>query len=321
MISKIENKKQELTYINIQLPLFYLKYSIIESRKICIIRLLLFWCIIFLFNGCSTKQALSHNLLISAQNNINKRFKVKSGDTILLYNLMEDCRNNKTLFNNNYAKIINNKNYNYSFIKSLPKKSAQSYKDLNNIAIRKIFQLYEYCSFLKQKYNITISKTLANSLSTKKPYNKFGSLDRLDKINKEIQYLPIFFPQDKATITSFLGVKRRINCRKSRLHKGIDLQGKRHSFIYSAANGKVEFAGKMNGYGSIVIINHGPLFKTKYAHLSSIAVKTNDNIIRGQKIGHQGSTGNAQGEHLHFEVLFNNVHLNPIDFVASELLR
>jgi murein DD-endopeptidase MepM/ murein hydrolase activator NlpD len=89
--------------------------------------------------------------------------------------------------------------------------------------------------------------------------------------------------------------------RGRRFHHGIDIRAKKGTKIYSAAKGVVEFAGTMNGYGRIVVIRHTN-FKTAYAHLNSIEVSQGQKVAGSTIIGEVGTSGNASGPHLHFEV-------------------
>jgi murein DD-endopeptidase MepM/ murein hydrolase activator NlpD len=89
--------------------------------------------------------------------------------------------------------------------------------------------------------------------------------------------------------------------RGRRLHAGVDIRARYGTPIGAASAGKVEFAGRKNGYGRIVIIRHQGI-KTAYAHLSSIAVDEGDYVDAGEEIGAVGTSGNSSGPHLHFEI-------------------
>jgi murein DD-endopeptidase MepM/ murein hydrolase activator NlpD len=81
----------------------------------------------------------------------------------------------------------------------------------------------------------------------------------------------------------------------------------------AADNGTVSVLPFMpGGYGNYVIIDHGNGYKTLYAHLSQIYVVSGQTVSRGSAIGKMGSTGRSTGTHLHFEVILNGTHLNPI---------
>ncbi|MHB8183731.1 MAG: M23 family metallopeptidase [Candidatus Desulforudaceae bacterium] len=74
-------------------------------------------------------------------------------------------------------------------------------------------------------------------------------------------------------------------------------------------------AGWGGGYGRMVDISHGGGVVTRYAHMSSIAVSSGQEVNRGELIGYVGSSGNSSGPHLHFEVIVNGTQLNPINYL------
>ena len=100
-------------------------------------------------------------------------------------------------------------------------------------------------------------------------------------------------------------------------HTGLDLVAYRRAPIVASAPGKVSFAGTKVGYGRVVEIDHGNGFKTRYAHLDSIAVKAGDKVALGQKIGAMGSSGRSTGTHLHYEVWFRGTAYDPIKFLRA----
>lgn len=85
-------------------------------------------------------------------------------------------------------------------------------------------------------------------------------------------------------------------------HSGIDYGCPMNTPVLASAGGTVIFAGAdTTGYGMMVIILHKADRATLYAHLSSIAVYTNQKVQQGDIIGYSGISGNATGPHLHFE--------------------
>lgn len=103
--------------------------------------------------------------------------------------------------------------------------------------------------------------------------------------------------------------------RWGRTHSGVDIGANYGSPVVSAEVGTVQRAGSKGGYGLSIDITHGGGVVTRYAHLSSVAVKAGQRVERGQFIGRAGSSGNSTGPHLHFEVLVNGVHKNPSLFI------
>lgn len=91
-------------------------------------------------------------------------------------------------------------------------------------------------------------------------------------------------------------------------HTGIDLCGSIGSKVMAVKDGEVTHAGWQNGYGNCVEIKHiddnGSVFYTFYGHMrdNSLQVTKGQQVVVGQVLGTQGSTGNSTGDHLHFEV-------------------
>lgn len=105
-----------------------------------------------------------------------------------------------------------------------------------------------------------------------------------------------------------------------RKHKGIDIGGRVGDKVVASAAGVVSYAGWQKGYGRIIIIRHGEM-QSRYAHLNEIAVKADQPVRQGQYIGQVGTSGNASGPHLHFEIRDGRqVPLNPLDFLPKDSL-
>ncbi|PWJ67055.1 MULTISPECIES: peptidoglycan DD-metalloendopeptidase family protein [unclassified Fibrobacter] len=104
--------------------------------------------------------------------------------------------------------------------------------------------------------------------------------------------------------------------RTYRMHRGVDL-GLCHGedrTIVAAFPGKVKLVrnqGRRKGYGKYVIIDHGNGLTTLYAHLASWKVKVGDELQAGDTVGVGGNTGRSFGAHLHFEMKYNGVYIDP----------
>ncbi|MEN6445112.1 MAG: LysM peptidoglycan-binding domain-containing protein [Candidatus Cloacimonas sp.] len=99
--------------------------------------------------------------------------------------------------------------------------------------------------------------------------------------------------------------------RNGRPHKGIDLGAKNGTPIYAVLDGTVVFSGVQGSYGNVVVIEHPDFVMTVYAHNEKNLVSVNDVVKQGQQIATVGSTGNAQGSHLHFEYRLKGKAINP----------
>ncbi len=98
-------------------------------------------------------------------------------------------------------------------------------------------------------------------------------------------------------------------------HKGIDIAVPYRTPIYAADGGTVTYAGWMGGYGYLVQIDHGNGYVTRYGHNSSLTVSVGMKVYKGQQIARAGSTGNSTGNHCHFEVRYNGVAKNPLNYL------
>jgi len=123
------------------------------------------------------------------------------------------------------------------------------------------------------------------------------------------------WPSDFTTnVTSGFGPRVHPITGNVRMHNGIDIAapGINGTNVLAAASGVVTFAGWQGGFGNVVIINHGNGYTTVYAHNSANLVSNGQNVVQGQVIARVGSTGNSTGPHIHFEIIRNGVHVNPM---------
>lgn len=122
-------------------------------------------------------------------------------------------------------------------------------------------------------------------------------------------YTTRFSWPSQGTISSGFGI------RHGKMHTGIDITRDRGRDIKAAGAGTVEFAGRKNGYGYTVIINHGSGYKTLYAHNARLYVKKGTRVNRGAVIARMGASGRSNGIHLHFEVRYRNKPQNPLRYL------
>jgi murein DD-endopeptidase MepM/ murein hydrolase activator NlpD len=107
-----------------------------------------------------------------------------------------------------------------------------------------------------------------------------------------------------------------------KFHRGTDVRAPHGTPIGAAGPGMVILAGRQNGYGNVVYVDHGGGLVTRYGHMQSIATKKGAAVTAGQLIGKVGATGRATGPHLHFEVRLDGRAVNPIDAMnVAELKR
>lgn len=143
------------------------------------------------------------------------------------------------------------------------------------------------------------------------------NLETIDLLRRSAQKLPFARPVGEARLTSPFGKRSDPIRKRWSMHSGIDLANRRGTPIYATAEGKVIHAGRMNGYGLIVIIQHAFGFETRYAHMSRVRVKVGQRVKRGDRVGDMGSTGRSTGTHLHYEVRKDKKPINPAKFIEA----
>ncbi|MFN3966351.1 MAG: M23 family metallopeptidase [Endomicrobiia bacterium] len=102
-------------------------------------------------------------------------------------------------------------------------------------------------------------------------------------------------------------------------HTGIDISNSQGTKIYATADGVVKYTGWAQGYGKLVVIEHGFGYETYYAHLWKILVKQGQKVLRGEVIGLMGETGTTTGIHLHYEVWVKGKLTNPKRFLDNDI--
>ena len=94
-------------------------------------------------------------------------------------------------------------------------------------------------------------------------------------------------------------------------HRGVDISAEIGTRVIAPADGVIQYADLMNGYGRTITIDHGNGITTLYGHLSGFAVSPGEQIHRGDTLGYVGSSGRSTGPHLHYEVRIFNTPVNP----------
>lgn len=104
------------------------------------------------------------------------------------------------------------------------------------------------------------------------------------------------------------------------IHTGVDLSASQGTAVHCAADGIVVHAEWSNGYGRLVVVDHGNGLQTYYGHLSRFDVVPGQEIRRGDVLGQSGSSGRVTSPHLHYEVRIGNTPVNPYPYLAKSAL-
>ena len=134
--------------------------------------------------------------------------------------------------------------------------------------------------------------------------------------------IPSIYPVNPKTvqITSPFGARFHPIRKAVVFHEGVDLAGPAGQPVYATGDGVVESTQvNFSGYGNVVVIDHGFGYKTRYAHLKEIKVVEGQVVIRGDRIGTLGSSGLSTGPHLHYEVIYRGVQINPWNYLNPDI--
>lgn len=122
-------------------------------------------------------------------------------------------------------------------------------------------------------------------------------------------------PINNARVTSSFSTSRKHPVLGyTRAHKGVDFRASTGTPIPSAGAGRVVARGYNSGHGNYIKIRHNASYETLYAHMSRFAkgVVVGTTVKQGQTIGYVGSTGLSTGPHLHYEIIKDGKHVNPM---------
>ncbi len=141
-----------------------------------------------------------------------------------------------------------------------------------------------------------------------------GFVDYFNREGKNVKKSILKTPLDGARISSSFGMRKHPISGFNKMHKGLDFAAPLGTPIYAGGNGVVEYIGRNGGYGKYIRLRHNNGYKTAYAHLSSYkkGISKGVRVDQGEIIGYVGSTGNSTGPHLHYEIIFQNKHINPL---------
>lgn len=179
------------------------------------------------------------------------------------------------------------------------------------------------------KRKVELTKDLSqriNDLDTKvgeleKSWNKIKRLgDELGEKSNNIPSIQPVLNKQLTLLTAGYGSILNPFYRTIKSHQGIDYTLAEGSSIFSTADGVVkEISDKNSTLGKTVVIDHGNGYKTSYSHLLSVLVRRGQRVERGDIIALSGNSGLSLAPHLHYEVRYNDMRVDPIHYFFMEL--
>lgn len=215
--------------------------------------------------------------------------------------------------------LIEKGDYNYRVIldsepldSSIREAGIGGSEKINTAQLQEIpFVLQEYLIFEKLKHQLDVEMQSYDEIARmyKEKSMMWASRPAIQPVsNKKLTHLHATFGERYHPLLGYL-----------RDHKGLDFTADIGTPVYATGDGVVKIAYFSGSYGNVIFINHGYEYETRYAHLSAFNVKRGQYIKRGDIIGFVGNTGLSRGPHLHYEVLYKGLQINPINFFQRDL--
>ena len=160
----------------------------------------------------------------------------------------------------------------------------------------------------------------AESLELRRLVRTVLNLHRMETIARVqmLARIPSLVPAGSGEIASAFGYR---TVPYPEFHRGVDLEADHGDTVRAAAKGVVAFAGWDGGYGNKIDIDHGNGLHTWYCHLSRVDVHEGESVTKGEPIAAVGSTGEATGPHLHYQVMRNGNPVDPTPFLQGQGAR
>lgn len=124
----------------------------------------------------------------------------------------------------------------------------------------------------------------------------------------------IHYGKEEANFADVRDYKYKGKMVDRQVHLGFDLSDVANAPVNAANTGRVVWADNLGIYGNCIVLDHGYGLQSIYGHLSRIDVKVGDIVKKGGKMGIAGSTGLAEGVHVHFGMQIDGVQINPVEW-------
>jgi len=230
-----------------------------------------------------------------------------------LYGLTQQAKHLRTEYENQRLRVEN-------------ERQRQELEKLNN----RVEKVEDTSRKLAEKSGVVENKPMPGSGGPALPLDEMGlatviaKMGRLEEdmrgyeaVLRERGYTPTLWPVQGTLEGGFGGRRNPFGGPGYEFHSGQDIEAPSGAPVISGASGKVTFVGWQNGYGQLVVVDHGGGLTTRYGHLSHIDVELNQTVARGQLLGNVGSTGRSTGPHLHYEVRINDEPVDPLPYLLQ----
>jgi len=206
----------------------------------------------------------------------------------------------------------------------------QSLFDVNTITKKELNVYYEDLGPNKYAEIVESTNQKISELSgklAKELYRLDGMVKTAYSHQEMLTHIPAIQPIDNKDLkrtASGWGMRIHPIYNIKKFHYGLDFTAPTGTPIYATGDGTIEYVipstdKASQGYGNLIIINHGYGFRTLYAHMNKFKSKAGQQVKRGEIIGYVGNTGLSTGPHLHYEVIKDGQKVNPIYYLFNSL--
>jgi len=167
---------------------------------------------------------------------------------------------------------------------------------------------------IKQLLGVPVDTQLVASAEVIRSENEISAAPLTASQSQLLRSIPTFWP-----VRGFITKAFNVTGGKSSpsYHPGIDIAVDEGTPVVASAGGVVIERGWDDIYGYYVVIDHGFGLKTLYGHNERVVVMKGERVARGQTIAYSGNTGRSTAPHLHFEVLKDNVPVDPMKYLLK----
>ena len=146
---------------------------------------------------------------------------------------------------------------------------------------------------------------------------------QIDSVGEGRDRIPAIQPvinKQLSLLTASYGMRIHPFYKTLQSHQGVDYTVPEGSSVFATADGVVkETATRNSTSGKTVVIDHGNGYETRYANLSEINVQKGQRVRRGDIIALSGNTGLSLAPHLHYEVRYQGMRVDPVHYFFMEL--
>lgn len=147
--------------------------------------------------------------------------------------------------------------------------------------------------------------------------------DEIEKCGRGLNNIPSIQPvinSQLTLLTAGYGMLMHPFYRTLQSHQGVDYTVPEGSSVFATADGTVkEVSGRNSTFGLNIVLDHGNGYLTQYCHLSSSKVRKGQRVRRGDVIALSGNSGLSLSPHLHYEVRYDGMRVDPIHYFFMEL--